>query len=174
MDYLDWCDQRLEAGKITAEQHASATVIQSGKNKGKRKTFSKLKPDEKFWFVWCLEGFGGSDLVCRHNSDREHVVNGKRFDFVWPDLKVIVEIDGFGFGHQSQQGIATNNDKRNHAVLAGWLVLVFDSRLLGSRLSVRRAVEQTCDLLTKRADQKTKMTIPIGGWIGLEEFDDAS
>ena len=72
-----------------------------------------------------------------------------KFDYAWPALKVAVEVDGFGFGHQAQQDIAKQNEKRNAAVTQGWKVLVFDSRNLGSKEKVQDAVDQIKELLMR-------------------------
>ena len=108
------------------------------------KPWSKWKPAAKFAFVWERDGFDGGDpdLEFRFHPSRRW-----RFDYAWPELMIAVEIDGFGFGHQSQQGIGGQNEKRNAAIELGWRVLVFDSRTLGSKQGVADAVEQVCRVL---------------------------
>ena len=51
-----------------------------------------------------------------------------RFDFAWPDHKVLVEVQGGTWmkgksGHTSGRGIERDTRKLNLAVLAGWRVL---------------------------------------------------
>ena len=107
--------------------------------------FSKWKPADKFAYV-----FGGVYPTLWRWVDEEHrfdAVRRWRFDFAWPDLAVAVEIDGFGFGHQAQQGMAADNDKQNAAVVSGWRVFRFNSRQLGSQAGVRDAVDLVAGVL---------------------------
>ncbi len=71
-------------------------------------------------------------------------------DFAWPELRVGVEIDGFGYGHQAQQHMATVNEKQNEAVELGWTILRFNSRQLGSHGATEEAVRQVCRVLMSR------------------------
>lgn len=101
------------------------------------KPFSKWKPAEKFAYVWREYGI--------HPAEREVVfdeVRKWRLDFAWPLVRVGVEIDGFGYGHQAQQCMAEDNEKANAAIERGWKVLRFNSRQLGSRAGVVEAVDQ--------------------------------
>lgn len=110
------------------------------------KPFSKWKPAERFRFMLEKCELPGVIEEMRpefpFNPDRKW-----RFDYAWPSQNLAVEIDGFGWGHQAQQNISAANEKRNSAVEAGWRVLVFDSRLLGSKAKVEEAVEQVCRVL---------------------------
>jgi len=53
-------------------------------------------------------------------------------DFAWPDLKLLVEIEGGihkrgGGAHSRPMGILRDMEKSNHAVLLGWRVLRFST-----------------------------------------------
>ena len=70
-------------------------------------------------------------------------VPGRRFrwDFAWPDKRVLVEINGGTYahmGHSTGSGIARDYEKSNLAVLAGWKVFAFDRRMVegGAALAV--------------------------------------
>ena len=70
-------------------------------------------------------------------------VPGRRFrwDFAWPDKRVLVEINGGTYahmGHSTGSGIARDYEKSNLAVLAGWRTFVFDRRMVeaGTALDV--------------------------------------
>ena len=107
--------------------------------------FSKLPPADKFLVKWRALEIDGSE------PEQEYVFTGEaawRFDFAWPQVKVAVEVDGFGFGHQAQQRISQNNAKRNAAVAEGWRVFVFDSRLLGSHANAEDAAHQVMSVLS--------------------------
>lgn len=53
------------------------------------------------------------------------VIPGARFIYdvrlVKGDLRILIEIDGHGFGHSSVKGKARDAEKGNHAVLTGYL-----------------------------------------------------
>ena len=62
-------------------------------------------------------------------------VPGRRFrwDFAWPEQRVLVEINGGTYahmGHSTGPGIARDYEKSNLAMLAGWRMFVFDRRMV--------------------------------------------
>jgi very-short-patch-repair endonuclease len=64
-----------------------------------------------------------------------------RWDFAWPEARVLVEINGGTYahmGHSTGSGIARDYEKSNLAVLAGWKVFAFDRRMVegGAALAV--------------------------------------
>ncbi len=64
-----------------------------------------------------------------------------RWDFAWPDKRVLVEINGGTYahmGHSTGPGIARDYEKSNLAMLAGWRTFVFDRRMVeaGTALDV--------------------------------------
>ena len=70
-------------------------------------------------------------------------VPGRRFrwDFAWPDQRVLVELNGGTYahmGHSTGTGIARDYEKSNLAVLAGWKAFAFDRRMVeaGTALDV--------------------------------------
>ena len=118
--------------------------------------FSKLPPADKFKVKWQAVAEEGGELkgalpVPEHQfgDDRKW-----RLDFAWPSLKVGVEIDGFGYGHQAQQCMAEDNEKANAAVELGWYVLRFNSRQLGSHGATEEAVRQVCRVLISRGEER--------------------
>ncbi len=54
-----------------------------------------------------------------------HKSRNWRFDFAWPSKLIAVEIQGFGPGHNSLQGMKNDYEKHNHAVIMGWKLLYF-------------------------------------------------
>lgn len=104
--------------------------------------FSKWKPADKFAHMYREHGVGTPVRELQFDDIRKW-----RFDFAFPGQRVAVEINGFGFGHQAQQCQAADNEKQNAAVEAGWRVLVFNSRQLGSKQGVQDAVEQVSRVL---------------------------
>lgn len=64
-----------------------------------------------------------------------------RWDFAWPEARVLVEINGGTYahmGHSTGPGIARDYEKSNLAMLAGWRTFVFDRRMVeaGTALDV--------------------------------------
>ena len=110
--------------------------------------FSRWSPARKFeyWFealhplLW--------KHVCREY--RFHSDRGWRFDYAWPETWVAVEIQGFGYGHQSIKGLSEDNEKANDAVLAGWSLLRFDGRIFGAQERVLSSVDSVANLIAKK------------------------
>ena len=50
-----------------------------------------------------------------------------RADFAWPDVWLVVEIDGFAF-HSSESAFQSDHDRQNELELAGWTVLRFTAK----------------------------------------------
>lgn len=72
-----------------------------------------------------------------------HDTRNFRFDCAWLDDKLAVEIHGGtarGGRHVTAAGMDTDCNKANLAVLLGWRVLVFTTRMLGSEEKRRNAV----------------------------------
>ena len=80
---------------------------------------------------------------------RQHTIEGiesdagnlRKFDFAWPDYKLIVEIDGFGWGHSTKKQKAEGAQKARDAVCLGWIVLHFTTACINSKEKQRLAVE---------------------------------
>ena len=120
----------------------------------KGQPFSKWKPAEKFAYVLAKEASDVAEFCSREvlfDSRRQW-----RFDFAWEPVRVAVEIQGFGFGHQAQQHMAADNEKANAALEQGWRVFRFDSRLLGSRKGVSDAVAQVVEFICKAEPCETE------------------
>ncbi len=112
------------------------------------RVWSKLKPAEKWRVKWDQFGWKGSDITEEYRFDADAKW---RFDYAFPSLKVAVEIDGFGFGHQAVNRLTDNNEKANAAVEQGWRILRYTSKQLGSHASCEEAVDQVCRVLAGTA-----------------------
>lgn len=149
------CGKELEYART--KDTLCATCVKENLKDGKTATipFSKMKPADKFLYKWMEVAEDGRELrhgrpVCQRLLGHEYVFHPGRkwaFDFTWPELKVAVEIDGFGYGHQAQQCLAQDNEKQNAAIELGWTVLRYNSRQLGSHGSTEEAVRQVCRVL---------------------------
>ena len=107
--------------------------------------FSKWKPADKFAYTFTRIH---ADIT-KHMRDEYYFDSARkwRLDFAWPTIQVAVEIDGFGYGHQSQQGMSLDNEKANRALELGWRVFRFNSADLGSLAKVEAAVEQVASYI---------------------------
>ena len=105
----------------------------------KGEPFSKWKPSPKFeYMLKTLQPDFAENCTKEFAFDHDRQW---RFDFAWPTVKVAVEIDGFGLGHQASHRLAENHQKQNAAVHQGWKVLRFTTRCLGSKQKVEDAVD---------------------------------
>ena len=109
--------------------------------------WSKLQPAMKFATMWEAVGFDSTDITEEHEFS-EH--RKYRLDFAWPSCRLGVEIHGFGFGHQAQQGVAEDCAKIREAIACGWLIVPFTTRCVASKDECTVAVEFVCRLLERR------------------------
>lgn len=132
--------------------------------------FTKLKPAEKLERYWdqliVQDAEHGPDWIPRKEYELDRNAAGEigpgnrkkpwRVDYCWTVGHIVpvgVEVDGFGYGHQAQQRIMDNNLKRNYMAESGWLTLVYDSRLLGSKQKVEDAVWQIRDAICLHSER---------------------
>jgi very-short-patch-repair endonuclease len=67
-------------------------------------------------------------LICRRHRlslpERQHRIGARRYDFVWPAKRVVVETDGWR-AHSGAYSFQADRSTTNALQLAGWLVLRF-------------------------------------------------
>ena len=66
-------------------------------------------------------------ICTRHKlpaPDTQHRIGAKRYDFAWPQHKVVVETDSW-LAHANQVAFQADRSQTNALQLAGWLVLRF-------------------------------------------------
>ena len=66
-------------------------------------------------------------ICARHRlprPERQHRIGAKRYDFAWPEHRVVVETDGWQ-GHSGPHAFQGDRTSSNALQLAGWLVLRF-------------------------------------------------
>lgn len=85
------------------------------------KAIPESKLEHTFYNGWRKE-YPSIAPVLQH---RFHPTRAWRFDFCWPAYKLAVEIQGFGEGHNSYEGMHTDYEKWNEATRLGWRVLYF-------------------------------------------------
>jgi len=143
-------ESRRQGRRVKREIETMAELVRVGSSgvirNAKGQPFSKWKPADKFWHI--LQTHTVKELS--EHVTAEYLFDPERkwrFDFAWPTVMVAVEVQGFGYGHQAQQGIAADNEKANRAVELGWKLFRYDSRLLGSMKGVKDAVDQVCETI---------------------------
>lgn len=106
------------------------------------------KTDAKHIFLdeWERTGFAESDVTS------EYIIPGKRYryDIAFPSQKLVIEIHGFGFGHQRKAGLIRDTEKLNWATIHGYRVMAFTTAHLSSVEQRKRAIHDVCDVLSGR------------------------
>lgn len=135
-------DGRWPPTKKSTERSRSALPGRDGS----RKSISTRTPkatqgipeselEEKFHNYW-LKHFPLFTPVLQHKF---HPERQWRFDFAFPALKIAIEIQGYGGGHNSYAGMVKDYEKHNEAVRYGWKILYFMSCHLEPN-----SIEETC------------------------------
>lgn len=101
--------------------------------------WSKSTAAEKF------ESLVYASELLRPSCQKEYlVVEGRRWrwDYAWPEVLLAVEIDGFGFGHQTQKRLSAAAEKQNAGVLEGWTVLRYTTGMVSSKANCQQALHE--------------------------------
>jgi len=78
-----------------------------------------------------------------------------RFDFAWPDFKVAIEVQGFGTGHTSRDGMFRDYEKHNAAQELGWRIIYLmsqhleDEKVEETVLTIRKALNINDNFIKK-------------------------
>ncbi len=109
---------------------------------------------QQFLEAWEDHGLDGSDITTEY---RFHPARRWRFDVAFPSMRIAIELDGFGFGHQSKGQRRKDNQKANAAVLCGWTLLRYTSaELVPSRIA--DTIEEVCIVLMNKAKAEKERT----------------
>ena len=118
------CKRRRGAPKLKAVlewHHAGSSITES-------------EAEEAFWAIIDRSGLP--------RPAPQATVTGARRDFVWPERRIVVEIDGWRF-HRTVQAADRDAQRGNDATLAGWLHLRFSRRRVVLRSTeVQRDLER--------------------------------
>jgi very-short-patch-repair endonuclease len=118
------CKRRRGAPKLKAvlEWHQAGSTI------------TESEAEEAFWAIIDRSGLP--------RPTPQATVTGNRRDFVWPERRIVVEIDGWRF-HRTVQAADRDAQRGNDATLAGWLHLRFSRRRVVLRSNdVQRDLER--------------------------------
>lgn len=112
---------------------------------------SKESPlEERFYQAW-IEEFGNTLTPLRQYRFCE--TERYRLDFAWPDWKVGVELNGFGWGHTTVSAKKRDARKGRLLTLLGWKYLVYTSACVGSKASMHDALYEIIDLLQQQGQR---------------------
>ena len=78
-----------------------------------------------------------------------HPTRQWRFDFAIPELMVAIEVQGFGAGHNSKEGMHNDYVKHNAAVLLGWTLIY----IMGMDLK-DQVISSTCEGIKQILDSR--------------------
>lgn len=101
------------------------------------------KLPDVFKEAWAIHGLDGSDLTTELQF---HPTRRWRFDIAFPSQKLAIELDGFGFGHQSIKQKRADHEKQNAATELGWRVLRYTSYELKPNM-IEDTIEQVVRVL---------------------------
>lgn len=104
----------------------------------------QTKAEKVFVEAWAEHGYPESDIT------PEYKLGPYRFDFAWPEAKVLVEINGLGYGHQRIAAIERDATKTRYAILRGWIVLPFSTPCLNTKQKREDAIVAVMTMLENR------------------------
>jgi very-short-patch-repair endonuclease len=135
------------------------------KKKDSRSANSTITKYGDFEVLW--EKLSSYPLEKEHRFAKEIVGDGPKFrerlkfaglqdwrlDYAIPDLKIYLEVQGAGWGHQGNQGFLRDMRKHNALTLNGWLGLYFPAGTVKS--SANFVAEQLQNLVKIREQALT-------------------
>ena len=112
--------------------------------------------EQLFLDAWRRYGIEDSDPIPHFKTDEIRSAKSHRvyeWDFAWPRLRLLIEIQGFG-RHNSIAGLAADAVKMRAALAAGWMVVPITSKCVGS-IAAR---EDLCTELEQIINQRWAVT----------------
>lgn len=110
---------------------------------------AKNKNVKELWIqAWSEHGIG----KIPETEYRFHDVRKFCLDFAWPDVKVGLETDGYGY-HQTKWGLHADHEKSNLAQECGWIIIRHTNRSLGSKQKRHDAAKQVLRIIKRRRRQ---------------------
>lgn len=112
--------------------------------------------EEELWLLIIAHKVGIPEREYRFHPERLW-----RFDFAWPELMAVVEVEGLGAAiagrHQRVAGFDADCEKYCEAAVLGWTVL----RVTGKQVKDCRAIEWIKKLLALRTAERTERRSPM-------------
>jgi very-short-patch-repair endonuclease len=82
-----------------------------------------------------------------------HPIRKWRFDFAFPQIKLAIEIQGYGRGHADYMSMANDYLKHNEAIRLDWAILYFMSHDIQDK-----AIGKTIEYIIETIDARTTGT----------------
>ena len=98
-----------------------------------------------------------------------HPIRKWRFDFAHIPTLTAIEIQGFGEGHTSYQGMASDYNKHNEAVRFGWTFIYLMSHDL-SEHKIDKTVNYIISIISNRPPAVPNKVRPTPGRTSYEEI----
>ena len=109
--------------------------------------------EDKFLNSWIKYKLPGSPPLKREykfSKERQF-----KFDFCLISIRLAIEIDGYGYGHQKIVALNNTAEKQNLAIEEGWTVLRFTSAMLSTEDKREQCVLQVNRVIINM-NRKTK------------------
>lgn len=100
----------------------------------------------------------GVQIVTQH---RFHPTRQWRLDFAFPDLKLGIEIQGYGKGHAEYTSMAKDHIKNNEAVLHGWQIIYLMSYQL-TEAKIKSTISYVHKIYVSRQSGTITETTTVG------------
>lgn len=110
--------------------------------------------EQKFLDVWKEHGIPNSDPENQWSHEDLVSEAGRRYkyDFAWPLVRVLIEIQGHGFGHLTPKNRARDARKARVAMAHGYTVIPVTTDCLGSKAKQVEVCEQIESILDRFAN----------------------
>ena len=97
-----------------------------------------------------------TQIDCSIQIERQHKFHKERqwaFDFAFQKVRVAVEIQGYGTGHTSYEGMSRDYQKHNEALRYGWAIVYLMSNDL-TRTKIRKTTNYVRTIIEERLRNK--------------------
>ena len=108
--------------------------------------------EQQFLDCWRLYGIPDSDPIPQYKTEEIRSAKSNRvykWDFGWPKIRLLIEIQGMGF-HHSVPGVQADAAKVRAALAAGWVVIPITTQCLKTIDGRRDVCEQIEAIINQR------------------------
>jgi very-short-patch-repair endonuclease len=121
----------------------------------KRRSKYESELEEKFLGKW-RKTYPQETIKTQHQF---HSIRKWRFDFAFVNELLAIEIQGFGPGHNSYKGMATDYEKHNEAIRFGWAVIYLMQHDVDDKM-IRRTMSYVYNTLELRRQSNLDIKTP--------------
>lgn len=107
--------------------------------------------EQKFLDTWRVYGIEDSDPVPQWSHDSLVSLAGRKYkyDFAWPACRILVEIQGVGWGHAKPQGQARDAHKQRIALEHGFIVIPVSTDCMSNKDKRRELCHQITSIIQR-------------------------